>query len=126
MIKERELRAAPGGLILTNADNAYFPWPGDGVYNNPWADNLGGRDDWRMSNRLVDIMNALSDPRLPIYAQPTAADPTVYRGSPNGLLPQNVPDPTTSDSTPGNGRMFTRVRRCGFPSGGKREPRRRR
>jgi hypothetical protein len=93
-------RAAPGGLILTNADNAYFPWPGDGVYNNPWADNLGGRDDWRMSNRLVDIMNALSDPRLPIYAQPTAADPTVYRGSPNGLLPQNVPDPTTT-SRPG-------------------------
>jgi hypothetical protein len=94
-------RSAPGGLILTNADNAYFPWPGDGVYNNPWADNLGGRDDWRMSNRLVDIMNALSDPRLPIYAQPTAANPAVYRGSPNGLLPQNIPDPTTT-SRPGS------------------------
>jgi hypothetical protein len=57
-------RNAPGGLILTNADNAYFPWPGDGVYNNPWADNLGARDDWRMSDRLVNIMNALNDPRL--------------------------------------------------------------
>jgi Starch-binding associating with outer membrane len=94
-------RSAPGGLILTAADNAYFPWPGDGVYNNPWADNLGGRDDWRMSNRLVDIMNALSDPRLPIYAQPTAANSAVYRGSPNGLLPQNIPDPTTT-SRPGS------------------------
>src|SRR6476620_3810873 len=40
----------PGGLILTNADNAQITWPGDGVYNNPWADALGARDDWRVSN----------------------------------------------------------------------------
>jgi SusD/RagB-like outer membrane lipoprotein len=94
-------RSAPGGLILTNADNAYFPWPGDGVYNNPWADNLGARDDWRMSDRLVDIMNALSDPRLPIYAQPAASD-GAYRGSPNGVLPTppNMPDRATT-SRPG-------------------------
>jgi hypothetical protein len=94
-------RAAPGGLILTNADNAYFPWPGDGVYNNPWADNLGARDDWRMSDRLVNIMNALSDPRLPIYAQPAASD-GAYRGSPNGVLPAppNMPDRATT-SRPG-------------------------
>ena len=94
-------RNAPGGLILTNADNAYFPWPGDGVYNNPWADNLGGRDDWRMSDRLVNIMNGLSDPRLPIYAQPAASD-GVYRGSPNGVLPAppNMPDRATT-SRPG-------------------------
>ena len=95
-------RAAPGGLILTNADNAYFPWPGDGVYNNPWADNLGARDDWRMSDRLVNIMNALNDPRLPIYAQPTQDDPTIYRGSPNGVLPvpPNMPV-RSSTSRPG-------------------------
>lgn len=95
-------RNAPGGLILDNADNAYFPWPGDGVYNNQWADNLGARDDWRMSDRLVNIMNALSDPRLPIYAQPTQDDPTIYRGSPNGVLPMppNMP-PRSSTSRPG-------------------------
>jgi len=94
-------RNAPGGLILTNADNAYFPWPGDGVYNNPWADNLGGRDDWRMSDRLVNIMNADSDPRLAIYAQPAASD-GAYRGSPNGVLPAppNMPDRATT-SRPG-------------------------
>ncbi len=94
--------SAPGGLILTNADNAYFPWPGDGVYNNPWAGALGDRDDWRMSDRLVNIMNANNDPRLPIYAQPTQKDPTIYRGSPNGVLPMppNMPDRTTT-SRPG-------------------------
>jgi hypothetical protein len=95
-------RNAPGGLILTNADNAYFPWPGDGVYNNPWADNLGARDDWRMSDRLVNIMNALNDPRLPIYAQPTQDDSTIYRGSPNGVLPEPPNMPVrSSTSRPG-------------------------
>jgi hypothetical protein len=95
-------RSAPGGLILTNADNAYFAWPGDGVYNNPWSDNLGARDDWRMSDRLVNIMNATSDPRLPIYAQPTQDNPAIYKGSPNGVLP-NPPymPPRTSTSRPG-------------------------
>jgi hypothetical protein len=95
-------RNAPGGLILANADNAYFPWPGDGVYNNPWSGNLGARDDWRMSDRLVNIMNALNDPRLPIYAQPTQDDPTIFRGSPNGVLPvpPNMPV-RSSTSRPG-------------------------
>lgn len=87
--------AAPGGLILTNADNANFPWPGDGVYNNPWSVNLGARDDWRMSNRLVNILKANSDPRLGIYAQPTIddpANPTAYAGQPNGISnPKTVP-----------------------------------
>jgi hypothetical protein len=75
---------APGGLILTNADNANFPWPGDGVYNNPWSVTLGARDDWRMSNRLIDLMNSKSDPRVPIYAQP-ATTGGAYAGSPNGI-----------------------------------------
>lgn len=75
--------AAPGGLILTNADNANMPWPGDGVYNNPWSVTLGARDDWRVSNRLLDLMNANSDPRVPIYAQPVSGG--AYVGSPNGI-----------------------------------------
>lgn len=86
----RAAMAAPGGLILSNADNAYFPWPGDGVYNNPWSDNLKARDDWRMSWTLVDsIMKPLNDPRLPIYAQPAASPGPngPYHGAQNGILP---------------------------------------
>jgi SusD/RagB-like outer membrane lipoprotein len=93
--------AAPGGLILTNADNAKFPWPGDGVYNNPWSNSLGGRDDWRMSNRLMDLMLANSDPRIPIYAQPTSADPTKYAGSPNGISASKNPLYFNVSSRPG-------------------------
>ncbi len=75
--------AAPGGLILTNADHATFCWPGVGVYNSPWSVSLGARDDWRVSNRLLDLMNSTSDPRVAIYAQPTPAG--TYVGSPNGI-----------------------------------------
>jgi hypothetical protein len=76
-----------GGIILTNADNAVIKWPGDGVYNNPWSDNFATRDDHRVSNRMLDLMQANSDPRIPIFAQPTDADPTKYVGQPNSLTP---------------------------------------
>lgn len=77
--------SAPGGVFASNADNATFAWPGDGVFNNPWANNFSTRDDHRMSQTLMNIMLGLNDPRIPIYAQPTVADPTKYAGMPNGL-----------------------------------------
>jgi hypothetical protein len=92
-------RNAPGGLILTNADNAQLSWPGDGVYNNPWGETLKARDDWRMSNRLMNLMNANSDPRVPIYAQPTPAGN--YAGSPNGIAVTKAPLYVNVSSRPG-------------------------
>lgn len=81
-----ELTAAfAGGMLASNADNAQITWPGDGVFDNPWASNFSGRDDHRMARTLVDTLNKLSDPRLPIYAQPTEDDPTKYAGMQNGL-----------------------------------------
>jgi hypothetical protein len=90
---------APGGLILTNADNAQIVWPGDGVYNNPWSTNLGARDDWRVSNRLTNLMNANSDPRLPIFAQPTPTG--TYQGSPNGINTTSAVPLFNTTSRPG-------------------------
>jgi len=78
--------AAPGGVFRSNADNAVMKWPGDGVFNNPWSDNFKTRDDHRISQTLMNAMLANSDPRIPIYAQPTVSDPTKYAGMPNGLL----------------------------------------
>jgi hypothetical protein len=92
--------AAPGGLILTNADNAQIKWPGDGVYNNPWSDNLKARDDWRMSNRLMNLMNSINDPRVPIFAQP-ASGTGAYAGSPNGIAVIKAPTYTNTTSRPG-------------------------
>ncbi len=91
--------SAPGGLIESNADNAQLDWPGDGVYDNPWSENFQTRDDHRMSNTLMDILNATNDPRTPIYAMPTEDDPSKYLGMPNALTtPQAY---MTKSSRPG-------------------------
>lgn len=76
--------AAPGGVFRSNADNAVLAWPGDGVYNNPWASFFSTRDDNRVSRTLMNLMNSLNDPRVPLYAQPSPDDGT-YKGAPNAL-----------------------------------------
>jgi hypothetical protein len=92
--------AAPGGLITSNADNAILSWPGDGVYDNPWADNFKTRDDHRMSIVLMNLMKAHNDPRIPIFAQPNQVDGT-YTGAPNALLAADVTAYLTAASRPG-------------------------
>ncbi len=79
--------AAPGGLITTNTDNAKMVWPGNGTYDNPWSINFQTRDDNRVSLTLYNFLQPASgptDPRLPIFLQPTLADATKYAGQPNG------------------------------------------
>src|SRR5439155_7993852 len=93
--------AAPGGLISSNAQNANFPWPGDGVYDNPWMVNFRTRDDHRMSNTLINEMVPVNDPRVPVYAQPTVADPSVYAGMPNALTQSGASAYFTISSRPG-------------------------
>lgn len=74
----------PGGTFTSNADNAKLVWPGDGINDNPWAASLKTRDDYRMSKTFISVLDSLSDPRLPIFAMPTAAG--TYTGAQNGLL----------------------------------------
>jgi hypothetical protein len=93
--------AAPGGVFTSNNDMAMLVWPGDGVYNNPWSGNFESRDDHRMSQTLMNIMLASSDPRIPIFAQPTVADPTKYAGMPNGLTQATAQPYFNTSSRPG-------------------------
>lgn len=84
---DKELKAAftaPGGVFTSNADIAKLTWPGDGVFNNPWAVNFSSRDDDRMSKTLIDTLNNYNDPRVKIYAMPAEATGQ-YAGQPNGL-----------------------------------------
>jgi hypothetical protein len=92
--------AAPGGLITSNSDNAQLTWPGDGIYDNPWADNFKTRDDHRMSIVLMNLMKANNDPRIPIFAQPNQFDST-YTGAPNGLLASDLTAYQKGASRPG-------------------------
>ena len=93
--------AAPGGLVASNADNAVMPWPGDGVYDNPWAANNRTRDDHRLSQTLMNQMVPFNDPRVPVYAQPTIADPNVYAGMPNALTADDAATWSQTSSRPG-------------------------
>ena len=93
--------SAPGGVMTSNTDMARLVWPGDGVFDNPWASNFAGRDDHRVAKTLLDTMNALNDPRVPIYAQPTKSDPTAYIGLQNGLDNATVTPFFNTTSRPG-------------------------
>lgn len=93
--------AAPGGVFDSNDDNAQMSWPGDGIYNNPWATNFATRDDHRISLVLMNLMKATNDPRIPIYAQPTPGNPNVYAGAPNGLVAAKMAPYITAASRPG-------------------------
>ncbi|MEO6877008.1 MAG: SusD/RagB family nutrient-binding outer membrane lipoprotein, partial [Gemmatimonadaceae bacterium] len=101
-----ELKAAlsgPGGVFTSNADNAQLVWPGDGVFNNPWATNFSSRDDDRMSKTFIDTLNNYNDPRVPIYAMPAAASGK-YAGQPNGLT--NAQAVAFSDNASRPGAIF--------------------
>ncbi|WP_420129018.1 SusD/RagB family nutrient-binding outer membrane lipoprotein [Longimicrobium sp.] len=103
-LADAQLRAAfsaPGGVFTSNAHSARFPWPGNGVYDNPWAVNFQTRDDHRVSTRLTELLQATDDPRLAAYAQPTEDDPTVYRGLPNALSHGEAVVQVTTTSKPG-------------------------
>ena len=66
--------ADAGGLITANAQNARLLWPGDGVYDNPWANNFKTRDDHRISDRLLRTLAANQDPRVSVWAMPPETD----------------------------------------------------
>ena len=59
--------SAPGGTFTANSDNAQLNYPGDGVFDNSIAAGLKGRDDFRMSQTLMNQLLALNDPRIDIY-----------------------------------------------------------
>lgn len=78
--------ATEGGLIEDNSQNARIVWPGNGIYDNPWANNFKTRDDHRISTRLISVMQATNDPRIAVYAMPAT--------------PPAVPDSRTSTWCP--------------------------
>jgi hypothetical protein len=92
--------AAPGGLITSNAQMPTFKWPGDGVYDNPWATNFKGRDDHRLSNRLTANMLPQGDPRIQVYGMPVE-EGTGYVGLENALTQGQASAFLTTTSRPG-------------------------
>jgi hypothetical protein len=73
------------GVLSSNSDTFKFTYISS-PQQNPASAWFETRDDFRISKTLVDKLNELSDPRLPVYAQlPSDASVGKYVGAANGL-----------------------------------------
>ena len=68
LAKQVAEEASKQPLIKTNADNAFFWWPDDPNYYEPWYDDSRTRNDHCCSDILINVLKELDDPRLPAYA----------------------------------------------------------
>ena len=75
--------ADAAGYISTNADNALVQFTEANQFRNPDNALFDGRDDYGVSDVLVNKLKDLSDPRLPVYAAPITDGG--YSGLPYGL-----------------------------------------
>ncbi len=82
----QDIAAEGSGYIASNAETAQLTYL-DSPNQNPISNLFDTRDDYRISKTMVDKLDSLSDPRLPVYASPTKnPTPKTYVGIPNGLL----------------------------------------
>lgn len=71
-------QAIAAGPFTSNSHNALFQFTGSPPYQNRiFLSYQGGRDDWAVTNTLVDYMQSNNDPRLPIYADPSDRDDVI-------------------------------------------------
>ena len=84
LAKTQAEAAVAGGVMTDLADDAYMPK--NNTYYNEYNGLAvaAGWDDIRMSASMASILKGYSDPRLPIFFQPSIATGT-YEGVRNGL-----------------------------------------
>lgn len=98
-----ESAIASGMVVSSNADNIVFTFGSDDNSDNPWEDRFESREDYIMSETLVESLRSELDPRLFKYSQPSRTGSTdspafpgdideKYVGGPNGKVNGNVPD----------------------------------
>lgn len=77
--------AINGGLLNSNADNALFVFSENPELSNPlYIDNeINNRDDFAVTDVLVDNLKAMGDPRIDVFADTTNTGDIV--GMPYGL-----------------------------------------
>lgn len=75
-----------GTIMASGADDAKLTFPGL-PYRNYNYNTLYSRTDQAISQTMVEYLKARSDPRLPIYAQPTPS--SVAAGTPDWVGEQN-------------------------------------
>ena len=86
-----EAAVASGNLITSNSGNLMFTYGNTEESDNPWEDRFESREDYILSETMVNFLQTNSDPRLPKFAEPSRSA-GVYVGAPNGNVNGNVPD----------------------------------
>lgn len=72
--------ALTAGVMTSNNDNLVFKHLADANNQNYWYNEIvvRNREWWALTETLVDYMNPLNDPRLPVYAKKNNAN--IYKG----------------------------------------------
>lgn len=98
-----EAAVASGALIMSNSDNLEFNYGSDDANDSPWNDRFKTREDYILSETLVEALRSNLDPRLFKFGEPardgSASNPMFpggidakYVGAENGKVNGNVPD----------------------------------
>ncbi len=94
---------ASGNYIQSNDENIEFNYASDDASDSPWEDRFETREDYILSEEMVESLRSNLDPRLFKYAEP-ATDSIVsnpawpdesdaaYVGAPDGAVNGNTPD----------------------------------
>jgi hypothetical protein len=100
--REAFVAAYSDGGLQSNADNPALVWTAAPPAQNPRFDQFfnANRRDQVVSYAMVSRLQALNDPRLPVYAQPAPADGQ-FRGLINGLTPSEMGYAEPQMSPPG-------------------------
>lgn len=82
--------ALDAGIMESNDDNLVYQHLDDQSNENYWYNQVerNSREWWALTETLVDIMNPVDDPRLPVYGDVTRTDGD-YAGLPIGSEPAN-------------------------------------
>lgn len=86
--KLTELLGRP--MFTSNADEAKLIYLDANPNANPIYETVvfGTRNEWKVNSVMVDMLESLNDPRLPVYVAPNADG--VFRGKPSGI--RDVPN----------------------------------
>lgn len=86
-----EIATEGSGYITDNSEIAQLVYTQG--YRNPVAISFEAREDYRISETMVETLKALNDPRLYSYADTTLiSTPEKYIGVPNGLTSSGASD----------------------------------
>jgi hypothetical protein len=98
----KALAAIAAGGFVSNADNFVFAkYEATATGENPWYQFLNDRTHLSVSQTLYDIMNARTDPRIPVYFLQVAGE---YAPAPNGTATQSQGGLYSTSALTANGR----------------------